>query len=171
MAQIVQKDSPSLREPTKPVPLADITSPKIQKILKAMSSALAKEPDGVALAAPQIGLPLKIFVVSGRMLAKDLDQPKPWPADLVFINPEIAKRSKRQVKMEEGCLSVRWWYGEVKRSDKVTITAYDQTGRKFTRHGSGLWAQIFQHEIDHLNGVLFTDKADNLREIDPSLLA
>ena len=66
--------------------------------------------------------------------------------------------------MDEGCLSVRWWYGGVERAEKTTIHAYDESGARFTRGASGLLAQIFQHETDHLDGVLFTDKAKGLRE-------
>lgn len=170
MAKIVTKDNPTLRSRAETVKISDITGPKIKKILREMSAALARESDGVALAAPQIGIALRIFIVSGKLMADHSEAEPQTPADWVFINPQITKMSKRKVAMEEGCLSVRWWYGEVKRADKATITAYDETGRKFTRHGTGLWAQIFQHETDHLNGVLFTDKADNLRKIDPSQL-
>ena len=69
--------------------------------------------------------------------------------------------------MPEGCLSVRWLYGEVKRSTNATILAYDEKGEKFTRGAGGLLAQIFQHETDHLDGILFTDKARNLEEMSP----
>ena len=69
--------------------------------------------------------------------------------------------------MPEGCLSVRWLYGEVKRSTNATIRAYDEDGKVFTRGGGGLLSQIFQHEIDHLDGIIFTDKAKNLVELKP----
>ena len=69
--------------------------------------------------------------------------------------------------MEEGCLSVRWKYGKVMRSEKATITAYDENGKKFSRGATGLIAQIFQHETDHLDGVLFIDKADNIVDLPP----
>ncbi|OHA57727.1 MAG: peptide deformylase [Candidatus Vogelbacteria bacterium GWA1_51_14] len=175
MVKIVAKDDPTLRNRAETVKISEIKSAKIQKILKTMSAALAREADGVALAAPQIGVPLRIFIITGKLLEVEspLEGPiskSPSAPDLVFINPQITKMSKRKVAMEEGCLSVRWWYGEVKRADKVTITAYNEQGRKFTRHGTGLWAQIFQHETDHLEGILFTDKAENLREIDQSQL-
>ena len=88
--------------------------------------------------------------------------------DLVFINPEIINLSKKKRKMEEGCLSVRWLYGQVNRHEKVTIKAYDENGKLMTVGASGLLAQIFQHEIDHLNGILFIDKAENVRDLPPS---
>ena len=88
-------------------------------------------------------------------------------SDVVYINPEIKKLSRTKTRVDEGCLSVRYLYGKVERSEKATVTAYDENGHKFTRGGSGLLAQIFQHEIDHLNGILFIDKADDIVEILP----
>ena len=76
--------------------------------------------------------------------------------------------SKKRQILDEGCLSVRPLFGKVERSEKATVTAYDENGKKFTRGGSGLLAQIFQHEIDHLNGILFIDKATDLKEQPPN---
>lgn len=162
MATIVDRDNPILREHAEEVGKAIFGTRKLAKIIKDMHKALEREEDGVALAAPQIGVPLRIFVVSPRAYsAEGRSQP------LVFINPRIVKRSKRVQTLDEGCLSVRWLYGEVKRSTHATIHAYTEQGKAFTRGGSGLLAQIFQHEVDHLNGILFTDKAKHLREIPP----
>jgi len=80
---------------------------------------------------------------------------------------KIIKKSKKETWVEEGCLSVRWWYGKIKRRNKITIEAYNKSGKQFTRGASGLLAQVFQHEIDHLDGILFTDKAKGLKEIKP----
>lgn len=171
--KIVQKEEAVLRKIAKDIPIKEITSPKIQKIIEDMKIALASQDDGVAIAAPQIGLPLRIFVVSKKaeIIMKGLeDMPAEEKAkinDAVYINPEIKKLSRKKNQLDEGCLSVRYLYGKVARSEKATVTAYDETGRKFTKGGSGLLAQIFQHETDHLNGVLFTDKAHNIVEILP----
>ena len=166
MVEIVQKDAPVLRETAKEVALEDIGSVKLNKILKDMSEALGTQHDGVAIAAPQIGVPLRIFVISGKILADEGDN----TPDRVFINPEIVKLSRKKEEMDEGCLSVRWKYGTVKRSEKATIKAYDQNGDLFTYNATGLLSQIFQHETDHLDGVLFIDKAKNLQDIDPEEL-
>ena len=175
-SKIVQKEDKVLRQIAEPIKVANIKTEKIQKIIADMIATLAKETDGVALAAPQIGLSLQIFIVSGKALVIDTDGnipedytsgQKPYPADLVFINPQITKLSKKKKIMDEGCLSVRWLYGKTKRSDKATVEAYDENGKKFTYNGSGLMAQIFQHETDHLNGVLFIDHAKNLVEAKP----
>jgi peptide deformylase len=84
---------------------------------------------------------------------------------MVFINPTITRLSRDKRLMEEGCLSVRWLYGTVRRSVKASIRAYNERGELVERGASGLLAQIFQHECDHLEGLLFTDKADNVWEM------
>jgi peptide deformylase len=165
MKTIVQKDKPVLREKAKIVNIPDITSPYIQNIIKEMSRALATQDDGIALAAPQIGESLQIFIISDSLMAHADPDYKKTGKDLVFINPEITKRSKDTTLLEEGCLSVRWFYGMVKRHNKVSLKAYNEKGDIITRGASGLLAQIFQHETDHLNGVLFTDKADEIWEM------
>jgi len=171
---IVDKDAPILRKVAKAVTIKDIRSKKIQDILKRMKTALKREDDGVAIAAPQIGESLRIFIVSGRTFSilnrksgEVTDANKKTPEDVVFINPEIIKLSKKKNKMEEGCLSVRWLYGQVVRSEKAVVRAYDEDGKRFERGATGLMAQIFQHEIDHLNGILFIDKAENVEDLPP----
>ena len=86
--------------------------------------------------------------------------------DMVFINPKIEKFSKEKRDMPEGCLSVRGTYGKVKRSVRCTIKAYDEKGNLITRGASGFLAQIFQHETDHLNGILFIEKAKNVEYVE-----
>jgi peptide deformylase len=168
MKHIVQQGDPVLRELAQSVPIKDIKSPKIQGIISDMKEALASQKDGVAIAAPQIGIPLRIFVVSGQIL-KTVDEKKYKDGkDLVFINPEIIKLSKEKKEFEEGCLSVRWLYGKIKRSTKASVRAYDENGNKIERGGSGLLAEIFQHETDHLDGILFIDKAYDIEEIPPA---
>lgn len=171
MVEIVQKENPVLRTVATPVPIPLIQSDKIKKIIQDMKEALKSQNDGVAIAAPQIGVPMRIFVISGKTYnilkpEKNTELKKDYP-DEVYINPEVIKLSKRKKRVEEGCLSVRWLYGKVLRTEKATIKAYNEYGEEFTKGGSGLLAQIFQHEIDHLDGVLFIDKADELEEIPP----
>lgn len=170
IAKIVQTKSgnPVLREFAEPVPLEDIKSEKIQKIIENMKNSLAREDEGVAIAAPQIGIPLRIFVVSKKIfqLIDPAKSDKDKFDDLVFINPEIIKLSREKAVMEEGCLSVRDYYGKIKRATKASVRAYDENGNVFERGGSRLLAQIFQHEIDHLNGILFTDSAKDVQKIE-----
>lgn len=169
MTIIVQKNDPVLRAKVSPVPTKDITSDRIKNVITQMKEALLSQDDGVAIAAPQIGESLAIFVVSHKVFAMEKDDEKNLNkySDMIFINPEIKKLSKTTKMLEEGCLSVRYLYGKVRRSTKAMIEAYDENGKKFTKGASGILAQIFQHETDHLNGVLFTDKAVALEEIPP----
>lgn len=169
MLKIVQKENPVLRKIASEVPVDQILTSEIQKIIKDMKKALASQDDGVAIAAPQIGHSLRIFVMSGKVmeLLKAKDGIDETYDDLVFINPVIINTSKQTQMMEEGCLSVRYFYGHVKRAKKATIEGFDEKGAYFTRGGSGLIAQIFQHEIDHLNGILFTDTAKDLVDMPP----
>ncbi len=163
MATILQHEHPTLRGIAAPVSASDFGSSALKKILNTMKTALASQRDGVAIAAPQIGIPLRIFVVAGFILKKETEPVA--PPDRVFINPEIVSLSKQKKWLEEGCLSVRYLYGEVSRSTKAKVHAYDENGKAFLVGGSGLLAQIFQHETDHLNGTLFIDTARNLHEL------
>ena len=176
MKKILQKEEKVLHQTAKAVRVADIKKSKIKKVLKEMSEALRSQSDGVAIAAPQIGYLLRIFVVSGKIFAKDFKKNKteekiPFSPsveekthqDLILINPKISKLSREKEWVMEGCLSVRPLYGKTFRSKKTVITAYDKNGQKFTRGASGLLAQIFQHETDHLNGILFIDHAKEIR--------
>lgn len=186
-SEIVQKENKVLRKMAAEVPIENIKSRKIETIIRRMIKALNNEEDGVAIAAPQIGESLRIFVVSKRVF--DLIEEEKIKknskrenitnfeksaslkeaSDIVFINPEIIKTSKKRVAMEEGCLSVRWLYGHVNRAEKTLVKAYDENGKPFTMGGSGILSQVFQHEIDHLNGILFVDKAKGLKEIPPKV--
>lgn len=162
---IVQRTSPVLRATAKPVPVKDIGSLHIQKVIADMKAAMATQKDGIAIAAPQIGESLRIFIVAGQLL-KQADKTFTGDgSDLVFINPEISKLSREKKLVEEGCLSVRWLFGTIKRSTKATIKAYNEHGEFIERGASGLLAQVFQHETDHLNGKLFIDKAEELWEM------
>jgi len=162
MQTIIQDGDPVLRETAKPVPVEEIASPAIQKIIADMKEALSVAPDGVAIAAPQIAVPLRIFVVAGKVFAENGTSP-----DLVFINPEIISLSEETQSMDEGCLSVHGSFGMVKRSLRARIKGYNEKAGETQMEGEGLLAQIFQHEIDHLNGILFIDKAEKIQNIKP----
>jgi peptide deformylase len=166
--KIITNGDARLRKISKDVKLADITSPKFKSMLADMSASLDSQSDGVAIAAPQIGVNLRVFMVSGKVFDDEENPPKNPTPNQVYINPEIIKASKKMVLKEgEGCLSVRWLYGKVKRHTNVTIKYHDHTGKLHVRGAGGLLAHIFQHEIDHLNGVLFIDKAIDVEEILP----
>ncbi len=167
MISIVQKEDPVLRKVAVAIPVKEIESGKIRKIIEDMKKILATQDDGIAIAGPQIGQSLRIFIVSGTVLKLVDKNYKGDESHMIFINPEITKLSREKQVVEEGCLSIRWKYGKIKRAKKASIKAYDEYGHPFERGGSGLLAQIFQHETDHLDGLLFIDKAYDIRDMPP----
>ncbi len=157
---ILQNPNPILRKISKEVTSTEFGSAELKKIIKNMSDTLEGEADGVALAAPQIGISKRIFVISHKIFEEDEGE---VASDMIFINPEIIKKSKDKKIMQEGCLSVRPLYGDIRRASRATVRAKDIKSEVFEISGSGLLAEIFQHEIDHLDGILFIDNAINVR--------
>jgi peptide deformylase len=133
----------------------------VAKLVKKMREALraydAEGYVGIAIAAPQIGVAKRVFVVEDQSPNREDGLPQ-----LVAINPRIVKASKKKTMSGEGCLSVPERYGVVKRHANVTLEALDENGQLFTRGAGGLLSQIFQHECDHLDGILFIDRADKV---------
>lgn len=138
---IVKYPDPVLRK--KAAPVGRIT-PEIQDFIARMGD-LMYDSNGVGLAAPQVGIALRIIVVDAGDGLQGL------------INPQIHLSEGSQTG-SEGCLSLPRLYGEVTRADRVTVRALNEKGRKVSLSGEGLWARAMQHEIDHLDGVLFTDR-------------
>ena len=169
MIEIIQDGHPTLRLKAKVVPIKDIQTENIKHILKDMRKALNSQDDGVAIAAPQINSSLRIFMISGKVFShrSSHDGTHELEKDITCINPVITKMSRDKKLVAEGCLSVRPFYGHVRRATRASIEAYDEDGKKFLLEGTGLLAQIFQHEIDHLDGILFIDKAKNVHESTP----
>ena len=163
---IIQNPNEILRKISEKIKPEEFNTPLLKKIIKDMEDTLSHESDGVALAAPQIAINKRIFVISGKVFNLDKKE-SDKKQDIVCINPEFVKISKDKKLMHEGCLSVRPIYGDIRRASRATIRAQDVNGQYFELTGSGLLAEIFQHEIDHLDGVLFIDNAINLRDGEP----
>lgn len=163
--QIVQNGDPVLRQKAQEVALSEFGTPALNRILKDMEEALDKEPDGVAIAAPQIGVSKRIFLVRYDRMRTPQEEEAAAAEVGVYINPKIVRVSRRSEERDEGCLSVRGMYGKTVRRERVTVTAKDATGRTFERGGGGILAQAFAHEIDHLDGILFIDHATHTREV------
>ena len=174
MREIVQDGAEVLREVAKPVPEKLFGTAELALLIKDMEEALDAYPEGVALAAPQVGVSYRLFIVrkdrtlpppaTGMREGAPLPPP-PTPEVEVYVNPEVMKTSRRRATADEGCLSVHGVYGTTKRHERVSVRARRADGTHFTRGGGGLLAQIFEHEIDHLNGVLFIDHAEHLISI------
>ncbi|HBM45663.1 MAG: hypothetical protein UT05_C0004G0032 [Parcubacteria group bacterium GW2011_GWF2_38_76] len=169
MVKVVQLDNPVLRQKAREVAPEEIGTPQLNKIIDDMKKAMDACYDGVAIAAPQIGKSLRIFMVSPKAFIPPdeeiTDEKLKKFKHLIFINPKITKLSTKTVRLDEGCLSVRGIFGKIRRSEKATIEAIDETGKKISRGASGLLAEIFQHETDHLDGILFVDKATDLYQL------
>ena len=143
---------PILRQVSKPVERVD---DELRKLSDDMLATMYDAPR-IGLAAIQIGLPLRLLVID---LAKSDEKPEPH----VFINPEIVARGDEPNVHEEGCLSIPEYYAEVERPATVTVRYVDLEGRQREMPADGLMATCLQHEIDHLNGVLFIDHISKLK--------
>lgn len=171
LKQIIQKGDSILHNTVKKVAVKEIISTKIKNIIHDMSAALRNNTTGIGIAAPQIGIPLAIFLVSEEAMQNNISEEeaknKNW-SHMVFINPKLIKGSKKKVLLTEGCLSIDGVFGKVKRSRQVMVEAYDERGKKFSVGASGLFSQVLQHELDHLDGILFIDKAERLEKVNVS---
>jgi peptide deformylase len=142
---------PVLRQKAKRVTQFD---KNLQRLIDDMVETMRAAP-GVGLAGPQIGVPLRLAVI-------EVDD-----VVTVIINPEIVKRSG-EVELDEGCLSVPGFWGKLHRSEKVTVKARNRDGREFRVNAEGLLAQALQHEIDHLDGMLYIDRMPSLDDLQRS---
>jgi len=145
---------PVLRQKAKRVRNIDSS---IKKLIEDMRETM-HATGGVGLAAPQIGVSLRVIVVG-----------IPGEEDMVLINPEVVRRKGERL-LNEGCLSVPGYFGEVKRAESVTVKGLDLNGKEIRIKATGLLAEVLEHEIDHLNGVVYIDhleSMDKLRKIEP----
>jgi peptide deformylase len=142
---------PTLRK--KAHPIAEVDS-EIQTLIDEMVESM-REDKGVGLAAPQVNVSRRVITVEYG----SEEDPSIPPTLYVIINPEITNTSTETVLGVEGCLSIPGLVGEVERSTSVTVEGLNRRGEPIKMKASGWLARIFQHEIDHLDGVLFTDKA------------
>jgi len=130
----------------------------LKRLIEDMIETMRDEP-GVGLAAPQVNISQRLIVVE---YPEDDSISSVKPKVFVLANPELDRVSDERVKGIEGCLSVPNLFGEVERSQSVTVHGQNQHGRNVTIKANGWLARVFQHEIDHLNGILFVDRAETL---------
>ncbi len=145
--KIVYYPSPILRNKSKNI---ETFNDKLQEFIDKMIDAMYKY-DGIGLAAPQVGENIRLFVM-------DPNEGEPF----VYINPEIIWMSEEKVKYEEGCLSLPGIYAKVERPAEIKIKALSREGEVIEQHLKELAARVFQHEYDHLNGILFIDRISQL---------
>ncbi|MFA6227067.1 MAG: peptide deformylase [Candidatus Paceibacterota bacterium] len=158
----VEFGNPILRLRAKKVTLNFLKSKTGKTFMKDMLYTMRKSK-GIGLAAPQIGKSLQIIVMEIRPTP---ERPKQKQKGPVFaINPKIINYSKKIITDWEACLSLGRIYALVPRPKTVTVEYYNQDSKKITEKASGLWARIFQHEIDHLNGLSFMDRVKDFKSI------
>jgi peptide deformylase len=142
---------PVLRQKAKKIPGADKS---ILKLIEDMIETM-HEANGVGLAAPQVGVSLRLVVIC---------MPEEDAREIVLINPEIIKKSGER-EIEERCLSVPGYVGQVKRAVNVTVKARDENWKEVRIKGDDLLAQALEHEIDHLNGILYVDRVESQEKL------
>lgn len=146
---IVTIPTPSLRERSVELSVEEITTPEFQAYLDKLVRTMFVE-DGVGIASPQVGRNIRAIVVNTGARPE------------CYMNPVLTKTSEAMVESEEGCLSVPKQYGIVPRHKKVTVEAINRHGKRVVMDLKGFPAIVFQHEIDHLDGILFIDKATKM---------
>jgi len=154
--KILQADAPSLRRKARKIRRFDRS---LEPVIKDMVETM-RANKGVGLAAPQIGIPLRIIAVE---LPKKEDDPASGKL-YVLLNPEIISSSGEELG-EEGCLCLPGYAGEVRRAKGITIRAQDSQGKEIRMKAEGFLARVLQHEIDHLNGFIFVDRLESLDKL------
>jgi len=161
MAKLVPENHPALHAVAEEITPEDFESGAVRKLIKDLKDAIKTySVDGfvaVAIAAPQIGVSKRLFLIDDQ--SKDRKDRLP---PIVAINPKIIKTSKKTEVAGEGCLSIPDYYGLVKRSKNVTFRALNENGEEYERGAGGLLARIIQHESNHLDGILFIDIAEKV---------
>lgn len=149
---ILTEPNPLLRREGRDLSFRELNSSSIQILIKDMVKTMY-EADGVGLAAPQIGENINLTVIA----VKD--------GELVLVNPKILKYGLLKEKGEEGCLSVPGVWGMVKRSKHIKVNALGLDGEQYSFKANGFFSRVIQHEVDHLNGILFIDKAEEIKNV------
>ncbi len=149
---VIKMDNPLLHRKAKKVSKIDGS---IQKLIDDMVETM-HDTGGVGLAAPQVGVPLQVVVIQVHD-EEDV---------ITLINPEIVKTSEESEMMPEGCLSLPGYRGEVKRFTSVTVKARDRQGKLTRIKGEELLSQVLQHEIDHINGIVYVDHLESMDKLE-----
>jgi peptide deformylase len=154
---IIETPDPLLRQISTPV---EAVTDEIRKLIRDMFETMYAAP-GIGLAAIQVGVPKRVLVID--LQEEDDEEGKPIRKPLVFVNPEILEESDHFVPYNEGCLSVPEMYAEVDRPDRIRARWLDENGESHEEELTGLIAVCLQHEMDHLEGVLFIDHLSRLK--------
>jgi peptide deformylase len=142
--------------------IIDKDYPELLQLIEDMKETL-KKSEGVGLAAPQVNRSIRLFIVDARYYASKYPETNDFTK--TFINPEIINFSDNLVYMPEGCLSIPGIYEDVARPEIITIKYFDENWQEHTETYSSILSRIIQHEYDHLDGILFTDKVPMIRKV------
>ncbi len=162
--EIIGPDNPVLRRKARPIDANSLKDPALQQLIDDMIDTMRVAP-GVGLAAPQVAVGQRLAVIEyGDELPEDAppDAEEPPKKLWVIVNPEIIDRSTEMVDGSEGCLSLPGYAGSVMRHKAITVKALNRRGKPIKIKAQDWLARIFQHEIDHLDGVLFIDRASQV---------
>ncbi len=149
-----------LRSHARQVTKSEMLTPEFQQLIRDMFYSL-RRIGGVGLAAPQVGVGKRVAIIS--INPKDVRATHKKHIKITMINPKIIASSKKTIKMYEGCLSFMDLYGEVERPSQIDVEYRDKTGSLIKKRLSGLTARVFQHELDHLDGIVWIDKTNKTR--------
>ncbi len=155
--EIVQEPHPTLRKIAKKVKLDELRDPLVQQLIDDMFETMYDAP-GIGLAAPQVNVSKRIFTI-------DLQDGDAEHGAFVVVNPKFEALDGEEEWRRDGCLSYEGYVGETLRHTRAVVTGLDRFGDKIRLEGTGLFAHCLQHEIDHLNGVLYLDKARDVHEV------
>lgn len=157
--EVVTEPNPILHQKGRELTTVELSTPTIKKLIKNMVETMYIK-DGVGIAAPQVAQSLQLCVIAKNF------SPLGKTEDLILINPTWTKLSILKSWDTEGCLSIPGIYGEVKRYTKIKVKALNKHGEPIEFEAKDFSARIIQHEVDHLNGILFIEKARNIHKLD-----
>lgn len=169
MLPIVKLPTPTLRVRSIEINREILLSAEIQQFIVDMIPTMYGD-DGIGLAAPQVGKNIRVCIIGKEAVEMDKrpnkGEKKSTKKDLVLVNPVWQKRSKKTAIDTEGCLSVPKKYGKVKRYTDIAVHAWDEKGNELDFVAKNFFARVIQHEVDHLDGILFIDKATDIYEVE-----
>lgn len=165
---IITLPTPTLRDRSKEIERDFLLLPETQAFIEELIAEMYRD-DGVGIAAPQVGNNIRLCVVGKEVLPKNFSLPgvaEYKKQDFVLVNPQWEKTNKKLAWDTEGCLSVPQIFGKVQRYTHISVKAWDRLGNAHSFPANAFFARVIQHEVDHLDGILFVDKAKDIYHYD-----
>lgn len=162
MFKVIALPTKSLRQASDEVDAVYLLKPETQNFMDELIKTMYDD-DGIGIAAPQVARNVRVCVIGKDAIPPDCAY---HGSDLILANPRWEKISKKTLIQQEGCLSVPGLIGKVKRCKDIKVSALDKKGKEISFEARGFFARVVQHEVDHLNGILFIDKATDIRRVE-----